>query len=225
MKLDKRLLIAGAVGLAAIALAGGGFLANQMISNNFGDVLTTTITKASSSKIVVGESSLNIFTGTGRVKSIAIKDGQSANQNLFESSDIEFSYAPTSLLFGPLRIQKISTGPLKIVSNISGSKSSMAALVLAIKAKLAAKTPSLNGTKIIVEELNIGKGRIKIGISMFGRKTQKEVAFPAIRLASLGGKENGISPVKLAQAVLYSIGKNAVNMTSSMVSSVYRKKK
>lgn len=214
MKLDKRVLLPAVAGLMAISLVGCGFWASHSVNKNFHESLTSAVRTASGAKVILGETSINILTGSGSVDLIALNDTQVTDKNLFEVSEVKFSYAPTSLLVGPIRVHKISTGPIGIVGNIIGSGSRVKTMILAVKEQLSGNVSPTSGARIIVEDLDIGEGRMKIGAALLGSTIEREIPFPATTLAAIGENESGLSPVQLARKIIYGIGLNAMTATT-----------
>ena len=132
---------------------------------------------------------------------------------MFDIQDVEFSFAPTSLLSGSLKVDKITTGPIGVIGNITGSGSRIRNLVIRVRAELVKGMKLDSNKQITVETIRIGKGIMKVGPALIGSSVEKEINFPATTLKGHSPNDAAFTQLRLAQRVIFAIGQSALKAT------------
>ncbi len=216
IKVDKKLKIGLAGLLAVVILVGGGYLVNNSVKNNFAESLKDAAEAASENTVTLTGYSLNIFTGNGSIEMVSLNDTVDTDKNLFEIQDVEFSFAVTSVLFGPLHVEEITVAPAGVIGNIIGSGARVKTLVETVRGKLVAGMQPDEESQIIVDKLSFGKGVMKIGPALIGSTLEKEIDFPATTLTKLGD-DTPLTKERLAERIIFAVGQNALNATAYRV--------
>lgn len=147
---------------------------------------------------------------------VSLNDTVDTDKNLFEIQDVEFSFAVTSVLFGPLHVEEITVAPAGVIGNIIGSGARVKTLVETVRGKLVAGMQPDEESQIIVDKLSFGKGVMKIGPALIGSTLEKEIDFPATTLTKLGD-DTPLTKERLAERIIFAVGQNALNATAYRV--------
>ncbi len=139
-----------------------------------------------------------------------------ASDRSIEIGEIRVDVGMRSLFSNTVVISEIRIGRPEIHYEIGLGKSNIGALLDGMSASTNAEPPaasaepeSTNETKVVIDELSINEGRIRIGTKL-SEAVAAPIPLPTIRLKDIGrddteGEAQGVTPVRVIQDVLRAV--------------------